>query len=451
MHTPFDSRLLAPLYGTDAMRACWSDEAIVQSWLDVEIALARAQAELDVIPAEAAAAIEAAARLEHLDWDALATATKRVGMPIKPLLDQIGAYGGDLVRRTLHWGATTQDVLDTGQALRIAASIAILDRELRGLLSQLVDLADAHRGTVMVARTNAQDALPTTFGLHASGWATELCRHVQRLAALRERACFGMYGGAVGTLASAGPDALAVRDRMLAHLGLTVPPGAWNASQDGVAELLLWSGLVHGTLGRLANDVETMGRTATSELREGEGGGGSSTMPHKSNPRACNAIQGFTRTGTQLAGGAFALMDQRDVRAASMRAISWTVVPEAMLTLSASLARARGLVGHLIVDPGRMRASFAHSRGFVMSEAVMMRLADAIGREPAYTLVKEALARYDDGRADLADVLLQSEAIRAHLTADEVRAACRPETYLGHADALLDEALAACRAVLDDG
>ena len=174
-------------------------------------------------------------------------------------------------------------------------------------------------------------------------------------------------------------------------------------------------------------------------------------MPHKSNPRACNAIQGFTRTGTQLAGGAFALMDQRDVRAASMRAISWTVVPEAMLTLSASLARARGLVGHLIVDPGRMRASFAHSRGFVMSEAVMMRLADAIGREPAYTLVKEALARYDDGRADLADVLLQSEAIRAHLTADEVRAACRPETYLGHADALLDEALAACRAVLDDG
>ena len=166
-----------------------------------------------------------------------------------------------------------------------------------------------------------------------------------------------------------------LRDKFIQKLGLSKPAGVWNGSQDGIAEFLNWTGLVHGSLSRMANDVETMGRTAVGELEEGEGSGESSTMPHKTNPRAANMIQTYARLGRMYCGASFDLMDQVDVRSAAMRATAWTVVPEAALVMSASLERAGRLVKELDVKKERMLRNFRDSKNFVMSEAVMMRLA----------------------------------------------------------------------------
>ncbi len=448
MTTPFDSLIFGDLYNPEDLQAIWSDRGLVASWLEVEVALARVQGELGLVPAEAVRAIEDVARPDQIDLSALGAATKRNGMPIKPLVDQLGARGGDLVKRWLHWGATTQDILDTGLALRLKSTVGRIDARLVTLLERLATMADRHRRTVMVARTNSQDAAPTTWGLHVTTYATELVRHRTRIAELGPRLTMGLYGGAVGTLASAGPRGLEIRDRLLDRLGLTRPPGVLNASLDHVAEWIVVLGLVHGTLTRLANDVETMGRTATGELREGEGPGPSSTMPHKTNPRAANAIRTLGRLGFSLAASAYHLLDQVDVRSASLRSVSWTVVPEACLVAGAALDRAIGLVTHLQVDPVRMRASFDHARGFVLSESVMMTLAARIGRAQGYALVKQALARAPEG-GSLQDTLLADAEIRSHLDEATIIAACQPEAALGATESLIDEALDAVRASLE--
>ena len=314
--TSFDSRIYSNLFGTESMKRIWSDTQLVQSWLDTEVALAQVQAELGLIPHEAAEAIEQCATVDNIDWDKLQRRTEEVGMPIKPVVEQIASVGGEVVARYLHWGATTQDILDTGQALRLKSTLDLLDSGLRQYLRALVEMANRYRLTPMVARTNSQDAAPTSWGLHVSGYAAEVVRHLERLQEIRPRVCMGMFGGAVGTLAAGGDDAIQVRNGLMAKLGLTEPTGAWNASQDGIAEYLQWTGLIHGTLARMARDIETMGRTSVGELQEGEGRGESSTMPHKTNPRASNMLQTYARLGRMYCSGALDLMDQIDVRAA---------------------------------------------------------------------------------------------------------------------------------------
>ena len=409
--TSFDSRIYSNLFGTESMKCIWSDTQLVQSWLDTEVALAQVQAELGLIPHEAAEAIEQCATVDNIDWDKLQRRTEEVGMPIKPVVEQIASVGGEVVARYLHWGATTQDILDTGQALRLKSTLDLLDSGLRQYLRALVEMANRYRLTPMVARTNSQDAAPTSWGLHVSGYAAEVVRHLERLQEIRPRVCMGMFGGAVGTLAAGGDDAIQVRNGLMAKLGLTEPTGAWNASQDGIAEYLQWTGLIHGTLARMARDIETMGRTSVGELQEGEGRGESSTMPHKTNPRASNMLQTYARLGRMYCSGALDLMDQIDVRAASMRATAWTILPEASMVLSAALERAERLVTHLVVHDQRMLENFSHSRQFVMSEAVMMRLAQAVGRDQAYLLVKEAVSSEGREGATFGELLTRDSAL----------------------------------------
>ncbi|MEN0068381.1 MAG: adenylosuccinate lyase family protein [Myxococcota bacterium] len=445
--TPFDSQLFGALYRPSDLEALWSDQGLVESWLRVEVALAEVQAELSIVPPEAVNAIRAVANVERVDFDALAKGTTQTGMPIKPLIDQMGALGGPLVAQYLHWGATTQDILDTSLALRLRDTLDRVDARCRALLEIFATLAETHRHTVMVARTNSQDAAPTTFGLHVSSYATELVRHRTRLCEMRPRVATGVFGGAVGTLASSGPQGLEVRDRWMARLGLSGPQGLMNASLDHVAEFVLGLGLVHGTLTRFANDVETLGRTAVGEVREGEGPGASSTMPHKTNPRAANAIRTLGRMGFSLSGAAYHLLDQVEVRSAAMRSVSWSVVPEACMTAAMALDRAIGLARHLHVDGARMRANFDHAKGYVLSESVMMRLAAKVGRARGYAMVRDALAAAPHD-ASLLEALLADAAVRSHLAESEIVEACAPEGYLGQANALLDEALVAIRASL---
>lgn len=436
----FDSALYSPLFTQAQMKSVWSDENLIQSWLTFEISIAKVQATLGLIPQQAVIAIEQVCSLQNIDWVRLSRDTKIVGMAIKPLIDQLSEQGGETVKKYLHWGCTTQDLLDTSLAMRLKQTLIIVRTQLVALGEQLRNMVLAHKRTVMVARTNAMDALPTTWGLHVSGYLQEISRHVIRLDDMYPRVIKGMYGGAVGNLSSIGAVGLEVRKRLFLELGLTEPKGLGNASLDSIAEVIQFFALIHGTLARMANDIETMGRASIAEVREGEAGGGSSTMPHKANPRAANMMQTLSRMGWMYASAAPNLMDQQDVRSASMRVLNWSIVPEASLAISTALERAERLFSNLIVDEKQMVNNFAASRYFIMSEAVMMAAASKVGRGESYNKIKSAIARAPK-EGDLASILKQNSYVMAILTSEEIDLACDPTRYLGCNDELISETL----------
>lgn len=437
----FDSELYSSLFTQPEMKQIWSDENLIRCWLEFETSVARVQAELDIIPVQAAEEIAATCGSLNVDWPRLATETRSVGMAIKPLVDQITDAGTPLVKKYLHWGCTTQDLLDSALAMRMKQTLQLVRSQLITLGDALKNMTLEHKATVMVARTNSMDASATTWGLQVSSYLSELSRHIQRLDALYPGAITGLFGGAVGNLASVGHHGMETRKNLMTALGLSTPVGMMNASQDNVVQVVQFFALVHGTLCRIANDVETMGRASIAEVREGEGGGGSSTMPHKTNPRASNMIQTLSRMGWTYASGATNLLDQQDVRAASMRVLNWSLIPESALTLSTSLERACRLITHLVVDKQKMRDNFSASKNFIMSESVSMKLAEKIGRDRGYNIMKKLL-KEADGSQNLQQLALNCDLIRETLTETEIIAACDPSSYLGCNDALIDETVA---------
>lgn len=443
----FDSALYSPLFTQAEMKVVWSDENLIQSWLTFETSIAKVQATLGLIPQQAVIAIEQVCSLQNIDWARLSRDTQVVGMAIKPLIDQLSEQGGETVKKYLHWGCTTQDLLDTSLAMRLKQALIIVRTQLVALGEQLRDMALVHKRTVMVARTNAMDALPTTWGLHVSGYLQEISRHIIRLDDMYPRVIKGMYGGAVGNLSSIGAVGLEVRKQLFLELGLTEPKGLGNASLDSIAEVIQFFALIHGTLARMANDIETMGRASIAEVREGEAGGGSSTMPHKANPRAANMIQTLSRMGWMYASAAPNLMDQHDVRSASMRVLNWSIVPEASLAVSTALERAERLFANLIVDKKQMVSNFAASRYFIMSEAVMMAAASKVGRGESYNKIKSAIA-HAPKEGDLASILKQDPNVMTILTSAEIDLACDPTRYLGCNDELISETLDEFAAVV---
>ncbi len=443
----FDSALYSPLFTQAEMKVVWSDENLIQSWLTFETSIAKVQATLGLIPQQAVIAIEQVCSLQNIDWARLSRDTQVVGMAIKPLIDQLSEQGGETVKKYLHWGGTTQDLLDTSLAMRLKQTLIIVRTQLVALGEQLRDMALVHKCTVMVARTNAMDALPTTWGLHVTGYLQEISRHIIRLDDMYPRVIKGMYGGAVGNLSSIGAVGLEVRKQLFLELGLTEPKGLGNASLDSIAEVIQFFALIHGTLARMANDIETMGRASIAEVREGEAGGGSSTMPHKANPRAANMIQTLSRMGWMYASAAPNLMDQHDVRSASMRVLNWSIVPEASLAVSTALERAERLFANLIVDKKQMASNFAASRYFIMSEAVMMAAASKVGRGESYNKIKSAIA-HAPKEGDLASILKQDPNVMTILTSAEIDLACDPTRYLGCNDELISETLDEFAAVV---
>lgn len=436
----FDSYMYSPLFTQNDMKKIWSEQHQIECWLHFEKIIAKVQSELEIIPKEAQIAIWQACDSFVPDWKRLSKDTEFVGMPIKPLIDQIADNGGELVKRYLHWGCTTQDLLDTALAMRLKETLLIIQHQLTLLGEQIVEHTEKHKRTVMVARTNAIDASATTWGLQVSSYLNEINRHLKRLYDLFPRAITGMFGGAVGNLASVGRDGMIVRERLCSELGLSEPKGLNNACQDQNVETIQFFALIHGTLGRLANDIELMCRTPIFEVCEGKEGGGSSTMPHKINPRDSNMLQTLSRLGWGYANTALSMLDQQDVRSASMRMLSWQIIPEASMAVSTALSRALRLIKKLNVHPERMRDNFNASYNFIMSEAVMMALAQKIGRQPAYKLIQQVLV-HNPHNLTLADLLKNHIEIRQYLTDDEIEQACDPLNYLGCNDELISESV----------
>lgn len=443
--TPLASALFRDMVGTAAMRAVFDDAALVRRCLEAEAALARAEARLGVIPAEAGRAIETAARTIALDWDRLRRETEIVGYPIIALVHQLAEAAGE-AGRYVHWGATTQDIMDTATVLQLRAALDLVAADLEALRGILAGLARAHRDTPMAGRTHLQQALPVTFGYKAAVWLSMLDRHAERLTQLRPRVAMGQFAGAAGTLASLGPQGFAVQAAFCEELGLAVPPITWHVARDGIAETVCLLGLVTGSLGKIATDIALMMATEFGgEVMEPfvPGRGASSTMPQKRNPISCELILATAKAVRQQVGLALDAMLADFERATGPWHLEWLAVPEAFILTAGCLAQARFMLAGLEVHPDRMRANLALSRGLIAAEAVMMAAAPALGRQRAHDLVYEACRAAHAHDLPLAEAVSRfPELVEALGGPAAVAARCDPVNYLGLAPAMVDRLLA---------
>jgi 3-carboxy-cis,cis-muconate cycloisomerase len=442
--SPIDSSIYGGLFTTPAMRAVFADEARLQRMLDVEAALARAEAKLGLIPTEAAAEITARADVSRFDLAAIGRGTELVGYPIVPLIKALSqACAGD-AGRWVHWGATTQDIIDTALVLQLRDGLELIRGDLEGIEVALVDLARRDRDTPMAGRTHAQHALPITFGFKCALWLAPLQRHSDRLARLSGEVAVVQFGGAVGTLASLGADGIPVMEALAAELGLRTPPIAWHVGRDGLAEVASFLGLLTGSLGKIATDIALLMQAEIGEVAEPyrEGRGGSSTMPQKRNPIACEFILACARNVRELVPVMLDAMVQDHERATGPWHAEWVALPQAFALTAGALHHTRALLEGLVVDPARMRRNLEVTRGMISAEAVMMALAPHVGRDDAHHLVAAACDRaLADGR-HLLEELQADAAITAHLPPARLVELLDPQNYTGLAGEFVDRVLA---------
>ena len=436
---PADGPVLGTLYGSDAMRAIFDERAWFQRMLDVEAALARVQARLGIIPADAAVAIETAAWLENLSTEELAASARNVGYPVVGLVAGLSRAAGAAGAWT-HWGATTQDVMDTATVLQARDGLALVRAGLLALARAFATQADTHRHTVMAGRTHLQQALPTTFGLKCAVWAQPFAGHVRRLDQLRPRMEQVEFGGAAGTLASLGEQGIAVMEGLAAELRLQAPAAPWHVCREGLAETVAFLGLVCGSLAKFATDIILLAQTEVGEVAEPyvAGRGSSSTMPQKRNPIASEYILAATRTVQALVPVMLGAMAQDHERATGPWQGEALALPQAFVLTHGALLHARAIAEGMVVDPVRMRQNLDLTHGLIVAEAVMMGLAPHLGRGEAHHVVKQACDVALSDKLGLADALARDAAVTAKLDRAAIERLTDPAGYLGSTNAFID-------------
>jgi 3-carboxy-cis,cis-muconate cycloisomerase len=441
------SPLLAPMLSSAAMRAVCDDAACLQNMLDFEAALARAEAATGVIPQSAAGPIAAACRAESFDLAALADASTRSGnlaIPlVKALTSNVAKQNADAARY-VHWGATSQDVIDTATMLTLRAAIDILLGDIDRAVAGFAKLARHHRNTAVVARTWLQHALPMPFGLKLAEYAAALHRSRKRLQRLRAEALALQFGGAAGTLAALGDKGLAVAERLAQELRLPLPDAPWHTHRDRIAEAASVFAIIAGTCGKIARDVSLMMQTDVGEAFEpsDEGRGGSSTMPHKRNPVAAASALSAATMAPNLAATILAAQVQDHERSAGPWHAEWPTLPTLLLVTSGALAAIVDIAEGLEVDTARMRANLDATGGLIMAEAVTMALAEKIGKSDAHHLIEVASKKAVADKKHLRDVLIADPNIIAQLSADKITELFEPMAYQGASQALIDRLLA---------
>jgi len=441
------SPLLAPLLSSPAMRAVCDDTAHLQHMLDFEAALARAEASAGVIPASAVAAIEAACKADQFDMAALADAATRSGNLAIPLVKALTAKVAKAdaeAARYVHWGATSQDVIDSATMLGLRAAIDALLADLDRAVAGFAALAVKHRNTAVVARTWLQHALPMPFGLKLAEYASALHRSRLRLQRLRAEGLALQFGGAAGTLAALGDKGLVVAEQLAKELQLPLPDAPWHTHRDRIAEVASVLAILSGSCGKIARDVSLMMQTDVGEAFEpsGEGRGGSSTMPHKRNPVASASALGAATMAPNLAATIFAAQIQDHERSAGPWHAEWPTLPMLLLVTSGALAAIVDIAEGLEVDAVRMRANLDTTHGLIMAEAVTFALAEKLGKSDAHHLVEAATKRAVAEKKHLRGVLTADPKVSTQLSADAIAKLFEPMDYQGVSQTLIDRLLA---------
>jgi 3-carboxy-cis,cis-muconate cycloisomerase/3-oxoadipate enol-lactonase len=421
---------------SESMRAVFSDESRLQRMLDFEAALASAQAAVGLIPGGAANSIEAECRVAILDIPALREAAAHAGnlaIPLVKQLSQAVSKTSPEAARYVHWGATSQDVIDTGLVLQMRAAFGLLEDQLSKVCAGLAALAECHTATVMPGRTWLQQAVPITFGWKAAGWLDAMLRHRIRLREVRARALTLQFGGAAGTLAFIGEDAWAVSQELAQELELAQPDISWHASRDRIGEVATVLGLIVASLGKVARDVSLLMQTEVGEAFEGagEGRGGSSTMPQKRNPVVCASILAAAVRVPGLVATVLSSMAQEHERGLGNWQAEWETLPEIFNLCAGALGRATELIGGLEIDSDRMAANLELTNGLVYAEAVAAALAKRIGRPAAHEVMNRASEEAIARKRHLRDVLLDDAAFTREVSTQELDRLFEPGRYLG--------------------
>ncbi len=439
-----DSRILGPLLADPFVAATFDDVATVKAMVAAEVALAKAQAKLGLIPSFAADCIATAAESFTPDLVTIGIDTEKSGVPTIALVAQLRKAAGEEAAPFVHWGATSQDIVDTAFVLQARDVVDAFARRIAALVEALAALADAHRATIMVARTRSQQALPTTFGVKAAGWLSPLARHHQRLREMWGRVFAVQLGGAAGTLAAMGDRGADVAQAFAAELGLAAPDLPWHTQRDRIAELADWLSLVTGSLGKMGQDLVLLAQTEVGEVRDHGGGrGGSSTMPQKANPVAAETLVSLARMNATLLAAVHQAQIQEHERGGAGWQLEWMSLPPMLAHCGAALNHAAGLIERLHVDTARMTANLEASNGLVLAEAASFALADHMTRPEAQALVKDACVAVAENGRHLIDVL--RERTQAPVDWDSLRS---PANYVGAADRFVDQAIAGARAAI---
>ncbi|MAT99846.1 MAG: 3-carboxy-cis,cis-muconate cycloisomerase [Anaerolineaceae bacterium] len=441
--SPLDSQLFSTLFNHAEVAEQFSDAHFVQYMVDVETALAVVQGQLGIIPEGAAAQIVAGTAVFTPNSDHLRAGMEKAGVPVSELVHQLRAHVGENAADYVHWGATTQDIVDTARILQIRAVLALLEAALEDVIGNLAQLADQHRHTLMAGRTHSQQAMPITFGLKVANWLAPLLRHRQRLSEMKPRLLVVQFGGAAGTLAALGENGTAVQTALAQELNLNVPPTPWHTQRDNLAELAGWLSLVSGSLAKMAQDIILLAQSEVAEVREtaDSSRGGSSTMPQKHNPIISELIIAAARTNASLLSAMHQALIQEHERGTHGWQMEWLTLPQMMGFTAAALQKARFLSQNLVVDEARMRQNVAAANGLMLAEAITFALApNHMSRTEAKQLVKAACQVALQENRHLVDV------VQAQTNAPLDWLSLRDESaYLGAANEFIDRVLAHCK------
>ncbi|EGH20941.1 3-carboxy-cis,cis-muconate cycloisomerase [Pseudomonas amygdali pv. mori str. 301020] len=438
----FDAYFMQP-----EMREIFSDEGRVQSMLDFEAALARAQARVGLIPPEVVADIELSCDARLFDFDALAIAIGSAGNSAIPLVKALGkqiAARSAEAERYVHMGATSQDVMDSGLILQLRRAIVLLERDLTLLADAMAEQAQRHAGAPLAGRTWLQQATPVTLEMKIAGWLGAVTRHRQRLNEIKPRLLCLQFGGASGSLAALGDQAFSVAEALAGELQLELPEQPWHTQRDRLVEFAGLLGLIAGSLGKLGRDVSLLMQTEVGEVFEplAPGKGGSSTMPHKRNPVGAAVMISTATRAPGLVATMLAAMPQEHERSLGLWHAEWETLPELCCLVSGSLQQALQVLPGLQVDAERMASNLQSTKGLVLAEAVSIALAQRIGRDAAHHLVEQCCRRAVEQGAHLRQVLGENSQVSEQFSSDELDRLLDPAHYLGQARQWVERAVA---------
>jgi len=428
----------------------FSDRCRLQRMLDFEAALARAEARCGVIPGNAAEVIASKCKIELLDIAQITQATKQSANPAIPLIKQLTHLvdrEDNLAARFVHWGATSQDLNDTGLILQIREAWTILEADLQALSTASIDLARKHRSTIILGRTLMQQAVPTTFGAKVAGWLDAMNRHRERLRQVATRLFVLQFGGAVGTLAALQDKGSVVAEALADELKLGLSNIPWHTHRDRLVETTTTLGLFTGTLGKIARDISLHMQPEIGEVYEpaDEGRGSSSTMPHKRNPVSCASVLASAVRVPGLVSTMMHAMVQEDERGLGNWHAEWETLPEVFRLTASALRQLREIVPRLEINTERMQRNIEMTRGLVFGEAISMALAGSIGKSSAHSIVEAASKRALATGRHLCDELLEDADVRKILSPADLKQLFSPENYLGSAEEFVDRVLAASK------
>lgn len=435
--------LLDHLFRSEEVEKIFSSRACLQAMLDFEAALARAEARARVIPSSVAAAIAAQCKAESFETAALARGAKLAGNLAIPLVRALTARVAQTDKdaaRYVHWGATSQDAIDTGMVLQLREALKPITKDFDRLNTGLAKLAARHRSTIVVGRTWMQQALPTTFGAKVAGWLDAVARHRERLHETQRRALVLQFGGAVGTRAALGNHGAEVAKNLAEELRLELPEVPWHSHHDRFAEVATTLGLCVGTLGKVARDIALHAQTEIAEVSEAfaEGRGGSSTMPHKRNPVASAVVLSAAVRVPGLVSTMLSAMPQEQERGLGGWHAEWETLPDVVRLTAGALRQMAEAAPRLKIDAERMKHNLEVTRGLIYAEAVTMALAKEIGKSEAHKLVEAASERTIKQRRHFREVLADDVQISKHISKGALAELFAPQNYLGDAEAFVD-------------